>query len=242
MIRKIDLLNTASITKHLKVLYVEDNLESRVQTLRVLKNYFDYIDVEIDGCKGLEQYKNYFLKNNKMYDLVITDIQMKNMNGIEMIKAIYKINKEQKVIVISGYNDKDYLISLLNMGVEGFIQKPLSFEQISNILSDVSEYFKNSSIINLAKDYTYNKLSKEFLHNNEKIYLTINEYKFIEFLINNCNKITDKKDIFNYIYYDDEHKEFSNDSIKSLVKRLRKKIPSEVILYNKTRGYFINLE
>ncbi len=127
------------------------------------------------------------------------------------------------------------------MGVEGFIQKPLSFEQVSEALEDICKIFTNNSMVELSYNCSYNNLSKEIYVDNKKIDITLNEQKFIEFLIKNYNLNSDIKDIFNYIYYDEPQKIFSVDSIKGLVKRLRKKLPSGLILHTRTTGYTLTL-
>ena len=242
MINKSSLIKIISNTKKLNVLYVEDNKQARIQTIKMFKNYFNFIDVATDGEDGLQCYNSYFLNSNKYYDLVITDIDMPNMDGINMSKNIYKINKHQKIIIISAHDDKKYFIELINIGVEGFIQKPVSFEQISEVLKIVCSSLINNNIINLAFNCTYNNLSKELLINNDKVNMTTNEHKFIEFLIRNYKSTINIEDIFNFIYYDDPYKTFSENSIKSLVKRLRKKLPNGLILHNRTTGYGILLE
>jgi len=239
MIEKSNLLETISNTKKLNVLYVEDNQTARQQAIKMFSNYFDFIDIAVDGVDGLESYSNYFYKNNKYYDLVISDISMPNMDGIEMSKEIYKININQKIIIISAYDDKKYLLDLINMKVESFIQKPLSFEQISNVFKNLSTSLIDNNTIHLSLNCKYNNISKEFLIDNKKVNLTSNEYKFIEFLIKNNKSNTNIEDIFNYIFYDEPFKEFSTNSIKSLVKRLRKKLPEGLITHNKTTGYCI---
>ncbi len=83
MISKASLLDIISITKNLKVLYVEDNEEARIQAIKLFNNFFESIDVAVDGENGLEYYKNNILETNNYYDLIITDIQMPNLNGID---------------------------------------------------------------------------------------------------------------------------------------------------------------
>ena len=199
---KLNLLSVVAITNNLKILYVEDNKESRDQASKLLANYFSKIDIATDGEEGLEYYKNYHLDTNQYYDLVITDIEMPKMDGISMSKAIYTINKNQKIIVVSAYNDKKYLIDLINMGIEGFIQKPLSFEQVSEALKEFCICFKDESLIELGHNCTYNKLVNELLVDDKQIKLTLNESKFIEFLIQNRNRKSSIDEIFNYINYD----------------------------------------
>jgi len=242
MTNKSSLIKIVSNTKKLNVLYVEDNEKTRIQTIKMFKNYFNFLDVATDGEDGLKCYNTYFLNTNKYYDLVITDIAMPNMDGINMSKSIYKINKHQKIIIISAHDDKKYFIELINIGVEGFIQKPVSFEQITDVLKIVCSNIINNNIINLAFNCTYNNLSKELLINKKKIKMTINEHKFIEFLVRNYKSTIYIEDIFNFIYYDEPHKTFSDNSIKSLVKRLRKKLPDGLIIHNRITGYSILLD
>ena len=90
MTNKSNFLEIIAITNTLNILYVEDDESARQQTIKMLKNYFTNIDVAIDGKDGLENFDKYFIENNKYYDLIITDIQMPIMNGISMIKEIYK--------------------------------------------------------------------------------------------------------------------------------------------------------
>lgn len=234
-------MHTIEMSKKLKVLYVEDSMESRTQASKLLENYFPNIDIGIDGKDGIEKYKDNFINTNSHYDLVITDIEMPKMNGIEMSEAIYALNKNQKIIVVSAYSDKKYFINLINLGVEGFLQKPLSFEQVSDAMSRVCEEISDSNITYLSEECSYNKFSKEFIHNEEKIHLTGNECKFLELLIQRDRYTLATEEIFNHIYYDQPDREFSIDSIKGLVKRLRKKLPNGLILYNATTGYSVKI-
>ncbi|MCK5293051.1 MAG: hypothetical protein KAJ49_00220, partial [Arcobacteraceae bacterium] len=70
---KLNLKNLVGETKKLKVLYVEDNKETRIQAIKILNNFFEYIDVAVDGLDGLNRYKE---KEYDFYDLIISDINM----------------------------------------------------------------------------------------------------------------------------------------------------------------------
>lgn len=240
---KKNVLNCFLLLKDIKVLYVEDDAETRKYTLKILENYFTNIDVAVNGKDGIEKYNNYFIETNNYYDLIISDIQMPVLNGIEMNKAIYKINKKQKIIMVSAYDDnKEYLIELIRTGVEGFIQKPVLIEQLENTLLEFCDRYISEKIIRLFDGYTYNWSLKELLHNGDKISITKNESKFLECLIENRKMPKTIEDIFNYIYYDNPQKEFSSDSVKSLVKRFRKKVSNEFISYDRLVGYSIKID
>lgn len=238
---KANIQNILDTSKTLKVLYVEDNKEVRESTLLMLENFFDYVVVAVNGDNGLKLYQNYFYDTNNYFDIVISDIQMPKLNGVDMVRKIYKINKEQKIIMVSAYSDKEYLIPLLNMGVEGFMQKPLSFEQITNIVKEVCKTFQDKLVTDFGDGYTYNRLSNLLLKDDENIKLNSNEVKLLELFLKNTDKNFTLEDMFNYIFFDEPYKEFSTNSIRALLKRFRKKLPGNLIINNRTFGYRINL-
>ena len=118
---KIDEL--LKISKTIKVLYVEDKEDIRESTTNLLERFFTHVDVAVDGQKGIEKYIKFYKKHSHYYDLVISDVNMPHMNGIEMSKAISEINKEQAIVIISAFKDSDMLINLIDVGINKFIQK-----------------------------------------------------------------------------------------------------------------------
>ena len=86
----MDMVQLKNKAKKLSILYVEDEAEVRDRTVNLLSNFFPNIDVAVDGEEGLEKY----LQNS--YDIVITDILMPKMNGLELISHIREKNKKQE--------------------------------------------------------------------------------------------------------------------------------------------------
>jgi DNA-binding response OmpR family regulator len=238
----IDVINSfLPISKKLKVLLVEDHKETRDSILSMLESFFDNIVIGVDGSCGLELYRNNFYDTNTNFDIVISDIEMPNLNGIEMVKEIYKINSKQIILIISAYSDREYLIPLINIGVFGFIQKPFDFNKIIQVVANICKSFEKDYVVNLPDGYIYNKLEGVLIKDDTKIQLCSNEIKFLELFLNNKNRNFNLMDIFNHIFYDEPYKEFSSDSVKSLIKRFRKKIPDNLIVNHRTLGYKINL-
>lgn len=234
-------IDLKKISENLSLLLVEDNDELRKGALSVFSNIFKVVDTALDGKEGLECYKDFFFNNNTYYDIVISDIEMPNLNGIDLSKAIFEINKEQKIIIMSAYSDKKYFIDLINIGVKGFIQKPLTTEQIIKVLYDVCSSFQDKSLVDLGDGYLYDSVLKVLFLNSQKVNLSDKELKTLNLLIKNKNQSFSSEEIFNHIYYDQAEKEFSIDSIKSLLKRLRRKLPNSLIVNNYKSGYSINL-
>ncbi len=80
--------------KNLSLLYVEDDVALQQETKVILERIFNQVDTALDGQEALEMFKaNY-------YDLVITDLEMPRLNGLEMSKAIKAMNKEIPIVVV----------------------------------------------------------------------------------------------------------------------------------------------
>jgi len=118
-------------TKHLRVLFVEDDDSVRQSTFKVLQNLFTSIDIAEDGLDGLKKF------NDNEYDLVITDLEMPKLNGVEMLKEMKKINPAIYMIVLSAMNNSNYLIDTIKIGIDGYLFKPLVLNQLLESLQSV---------------------------------------------------------------------------------------------------------
>ena len=128
------------LTKKLSVLYVEDEKESREQISDIFSLLFESLDTAFDGEDALEKY------NMKEYDIVITDINMPRMNGIELTKRIKTLHPAQNIIIISAHNDSDYLLQAINLGVDNFIIKPVQMQQLTQVLTKVANLIYSQKI------------------------------------------------------------------------------------------------
>ncbi|MCK4874283.1 MAG: response regulator, partial [Sulfurimonas sp.] len=89
------------IAQDFSVLYVEDDERLRESTSIIFKDLFKEVIIAGDGLAGLSLYKEHRDKTESYFDIVISDIQMPNMDGIALSKEILKINKKQKIIIVS---------------------------------------------------------------------------------------------------------------------------------------------
>lgn len=130
------------IAKDLKILYVEDDEVLCERTKKFFLKIFNQVDTASDGKKGLELYKKYHQKTAKFYDIVISDIYMPNMNGISMSKAILEIHEEQKIIIMSATEERNYLVDIIHLGIENYIQKPFHSKELVDPLYKVCMTFQ----------------------------------------------------------------------------------------------------
>ncbi|MBA1432332.1 MAG: response regulator transcription factor [Epsilonproteobacteria bacterium] len=216
-------------TGNLKLLFAEDHQELRESTVEILKNFFKTIDAVDDGDKALALYKN------SIYDIVLTDIRMPNMDGVELAQKLYEINPQQSIIILSAHDESKYLIPLINMGVSHFIKKPIDYQELIAVLLKVSKKLLNTPrslqpaphIINLDKNHRYDRENKLLLEGEESIYLTKYEIIFLDILTSQSGKIFPNEDIVNYYLSQEESIDAQN--IRKLVSKLRKKVPADSI-------------
>ena len=134
-------------SKDLDILFVEDDEDLRKQMEGLFSELFKSIDTAQNGKVGLSQYKQYFEDNNKPYDIVITDINMPKMNGIEMIQAIYETHPMQPIIVVSAHGEAESLIELLYVGINSFLIKPIKHQELISILYKVTKAIVNERLV-----------------------------------------------------------------------------------------------
>ncbi|MDD5053393.1 MAG: response regulator [Sulfuricurvum sp.] len=184
----------------MRILYVEDEPSIREHTRWLLSTIFSEIEVASDGLDGLNKYQM-----NK-FDIVITDILMPEMNGIEMIKKIKEINFKQQIIVTSACEESNYLLELINLGIAQFLLKPI---QTNHIIQNLYEVVTN--IYNQRKvDELNSNIKQELIHQT----ILLEQYKEVV----DVSSIVTKTDLQgNIIYVNDlfsQKSGFDFDEIK----------------------------
>lgn len=140
-------------TKEFSILYAEDEESVRTAMAEVLGFFFNKIDIATNGAEGLEL----FHKNK--YDIIVTDIQMPKMSGLEMIASIREINPDIPIIVTTAFNEQEYFLKSIELRVDKFLLKPVVQEQAKDTFYRISKMLSDN---NKAKEL-------EQLHIQEKI-------------------------------------------------------------------------
>ena len=115
-----------------KVLYVEDDISIREELVDILSLKIKELIVGIDGQDGLELYHKH------KPDLIITDIRMPRLNGIEMIRKIRETNCDIPIIITSAFNDIDFLKESIELNVDKYITKPIDINLLFYTLNKLS--------------------------------------------------------------------------------------------------------
>ncbi|MEA3384623.1 MAG: response regulator [Campylobacterota bacterium] len=121
----------SKLAKGLTILYVEDEPEVKEAIDIVLKHIFSNVILASNGLEGIEA-----VENNKV-DLIITDINMPKCNGLDMIEKIKKDNPNIPVILLTGFQNSEYLLRSINLGVNKYIIKPVQKEPLFEALEEV---------------------------------------------------------------------------------------------------------
>jgi YesN/AraC family two-component response regulator len=117
-------------TKSVTLLYVEDNEQLKDIKLEMFNDIFQKVVYAKDGYEALVKYQE------ERFDLIITDINMPGMNGLDMIEKIQKINPSQEVIVLSAYAEVEYLSKLSKLNIACFLTKPVDIKKMLRKISE----------------------------------------------------------------------------------------------------------
>ena len=193
----------------------------------------EIIQLENHSVENFYDGETAFSKISNDYDLYILDINIPNINGLEILKQIKQINLKTKVIIISANINIDLIREAYTLGCDDYIKKPFNIEEL---LFKINRYEKKDTIIYLDINITFNTISKELIINNKTVELTKNEKNLLFLLVDNLNNKISYDQIENFVY---EGTSKTSDAIRSLVKRLRKKLPKDLISNSLDEGYYI---
>ncbi len=118
-------------SQSMRVLYVEDDESARNSMMLVLADIFPNIITAVDGKDGLTKFKD------NSFDIILTDINMPNMNGVEMISHIRNESKEIPIIILSASNEADIFTKTIKLGIDGYLLKPVDMPQLVEVLSKI---------------------------------------------------------------------------------------------------------
>ena len=227
----LDYIKVYELCRDLEILHIEDDMNFLKETSELFSEFFKKVDCAYDGEEGLQKYMNYYKSHEKYYDIVISDISIPKQDGIDLIKEIYKINKDQNIIILSAHNNNENLFKLVNIGIEQFLLKPLDMKKVLQTFYECSLKLNNRSvdkkediIIKLSENFSYNKKEQILYKNHTTIKLTKRESILLNILVKNGSKITTYNELYSVFWTDTPHLA-SQELLKPILSRFRKKLP-----------------
>lgn len=221
----------------MKLLIIEDE-EDIVYALELGFKKLGYaVDTATDGEEGLE------LAFINSYDLIILDLNLPSMDGLDILKRIRKDDEECKILILSARSDYSQRIQGLDLGANDYLVKPFDFgELVARVRALLRRSFKQNNIKIKYDNIIVDTATRIVYSNkNEKIDLAPKEFAILEYLITNKGRAISAEELIEKVW-DSDASMFSN-SIKVHVSNLRKKLSeycnSEIISNIRGAGYII---
>lgn len=130
-------METMKLLQNMKILYVEDDIQAREELSDVLKRRAGRVFVGENGRKGLELYQDF------LPDIILADLYMPEMDGIEMIQEIRKLKGNPAVIIISAVDDVDTILHAVDVGIDKYILKPVNLRELLDALAELAEIIQS---------------------------------------------------------------------------------------------------
>lgn len=220
--------------KNFTILYVEDEEMVRKNAVEYLSRIAKKVIEAKDGKEAISLWREY------KPDIIITDINMPRLNGIDMASYIRAEDKNVQIIIATAHSDTEYLLRAVELQLVKYIIKPITKEKLTQALEKSIELIEDKSKFNLflSKNCQYNAYEKTITNDNQLIKLTKNEMLFLDLLARNHTRVVQYDEIENTIW---AYEGMSQDAIRSLVRGLRKKIPDNSIENISGVGYKLNI-
>ena len=169
--------------KNITVLYVEDEEMIRTQTVAMFENLFKKTHIGTDGSEGLQLFND----NKDEIDIVVSDINMPELSGLEMAEEIHKINTDIPIILTTAYTDEEYLLKSLELNIYKYVTKPLKIKDLTTNMVEAVQKFHTEKKLkkttqNLANQHK--KTKKEISQLQEDIFISKKELTIQNDIIN----------------------------------------------------------
>ena len=197
-----------------------------------MRDKFEKVITAQNGDEGLKKFKKY---NPNM---VITDVFMPIMNGLDMAKSIKEISKDTPIIVFSTNSEKETLLKAIDVGIDKYVLKPIDLDDFLVTLENVAKNkIETANIIQVTNGYSFNKIKRVLIRDGVEISLTKKELAFISLLIKRLGTLVLHDEIKNVVWVGES---VTEAAIRTFVKRVRDKVGSNFIKNVPGLGYKID--
>ncbi|EKN7503613.1 response regulator transcription factor [Campylobacter jejuni] len=218
--------------KELIILVVEDEVKARESMINILSERFSKVIGAQNGDEGLKKFKKF------KPDLVITDIAMPIMDGLDMAREIKEISDDVPIVVLSAYSEKERLLRSIDIGIDKYLIKPVDIEELFKVLDYlIGEKIEANMLVKISEEYQFNKTKRTLIYSGE-IVLTKKELAFISLLLKQPGALVLHEDIKKNVWIG-EH--VSDTAVRTFIKRVRDKVGEDFIKNVPSLGYKINI-
>ncbi len=219
-----------------KILLLEDDLTLNETLSEYLEDNNYEVVSSYTGQEALEKaYEEYF-------DLFLFDVNVPDINGFELLKKLRDEGNDTSCIFITSLNSMDNLEEGFNSGCDDYIRKPFELKEmlirINTILK--RDLATKKDTIKLAKDVEFDSKANVLLQNGVDVRLNQKELKLLKLFLKHPNELLNHERIYEFVWDYDE--EYSDNSLRTYLKNLRKYLGKEKIVSVKRLGYRFNQE
>ena len=219
--------------KEIRILLAEDEEKLSELMQEAIGEYFKKFTVVKDGEEALKAY------DKERPDIVITDILMPKISGLELLKILREQDEKLPIIILSAHSDTHKLLQAIEFGATRYFIKPLDPDELLDYMLTIVKKLEDKDILHFTENFRFS-LSKKLLYsNNSSIKLTKREKDFILLLSKEKDCIADNNLIKKTLWKKED--EVSNERLRTFIRRLRKKTSKNLIQSNSKQGYSLTL-
>ena len=223
-----------NILNGVNLLIVEDD-ESLRESIKIsVENYVS----EVYACANAKEALEVF--EAKGVNLVLSDINMPHMNGLEMAACIRGLDKDVPIIFLTAYDSDENMLSAIELGSFGVLKKPFEKRELIMQMSFAANKFKNDfAQVDLKNGFKFNAFSRQLTKDGRPVALTKKEQNLLHLFLKNQGRVVSFDMIEAYVWQDGS---CTTDAIRSFVYKLRKKLYPELIQNAQGSGYALILD
>jgi DNA-binding response OmpR family regulator len=202
----------------MNILIIDDEPDLLERLSSVLGKEHYTVVTAADGREGLEKL------SDDCYDLILLDIMLPHINGLEVLKEIRGTGMDTPVLMLTAKGDIDDKVAGLNLGADDYLAKPFS---LAELLARVRALLRRSSTatpVIEAGHIQLNTVSREVICDGKPLVLTSKEFAILEFLLHNKNRAVSRFTLAEHVWGDDFDPFSMSNFIDVHMKNLRKKI------------------
>lgn len=223
----------------MRILLVEDEKDLNRILAKGLKKIGYAVDGAFDGEEAL------FMFDVNEYDLILLDLNLPKIDGLDVLKEIRKRNLYIKVIILSARVDIDQRVEGLDAGANDYMIKPFDFKELEARIRTLlrMSFTQNPSVL-YCIDLSLNTNTRKVYIKDQEIELTRKEFCILEYLMQNRERLISNEELFEHVW-DNEADEFSNTlkfHVHSLKKKLGQYSDIEYIINKRGHGYRMRQE
>jgi len=216
----------------MKLLIIEDNQSLQKVLVKGFKKFGYTVDVAVDGEEALD------LFFDNIYALVMLDLNLPKLDGIEVLREIRLVNQETPVLILSARSEVEEKIIGLDLGANDYLAKPFHFTELeARVRALLRRNFKTMDAVIEIENVKIDTATKRVFVDEVEVILPKKEYAILEYLALHRGKSITSTELIDYIWESDTEDAFN--SLRVHLSNLRKKLPTEFIKNARGRGYYV---